>query len=116
MIDMTVTFRNVTGKDKETIEKEDLQRLQKVSDLGNDFLKYYNKNKIHFDKESGELIEGISKLFKDSHSTFTFFKQMNLPPSRLRHERTDAAIEKVRVEAPKLVKQLDDKLRNILNE
>lgn len=116
MLDMTVTFRNVTGKDEETIEKEDFQRLQRVSELGNDFLKYYNKNKIHFDKESGELIEEISKLFKDSHSTFAFFKQMDLPPSRLRHERTSTAIEKVRVEAPKLIKQLDEKLRDIINE
>ena len=116
MLDMTLTFRNITGKDEETVQKEEFDRLKRASDLGNDFLNYYNQNKIYFDRESCELIEEIGKKFKDSHSTLTFFKQMNFEPSRLTYERTNEAIKKVREEAPPLLAQLENRLRDILEE
>lgn len=116
MLDMTVTLRNVTGKDKETIRKEEFERLKKASDLGNDFLNYYNKNKIYFDRESCELIEEIGDKFKKSHSTITFIKQMGFEPSKHISDRISEATKQVREDAPPLIEKLEDKLRDVLEE
>ncbi|MBK6946996.1 MAG: hypothetical protein IPH16_01980 [Haliscomenobacter sp.] len=116
MLDMTVLFRNITGKDEETVQEEELKRLNRVAYLGNDFLNYYNQNKIYFDKESCDLIEKIFRIFMGSHSTFTFLKQMSLGPSNLTFEQTNKAIKMVREEALPLLKQLENKLRDIIKE
>lgn len=116
MLDLTIPFRNVTGKDKETIQKEEIQRLKQVSELGSDFIRYYNKNKIYFDKESCNLIEEIKKLFENSFSTFLFLNQMKLPPSKMTFETVRDISEKVRNEAPKLIEQLEDRLREVIDE
>ncbi len=116
MLDMTVRFRNITGKDEETVFKEEWERLKKASDLGNEFLNYYNKNKIYFDKESCELIEGIGDKFKMSHSTIAFIKQMNFGKSKLGSSRISEAINEVREEAPPLIEKLENKLRDVLEE
>lgn len=116
MLDMTVLFRNITGKDEETVQKEELDRLKRASDLFNDFLNYYNQNKIYFDRESCNLIEEIGRKFWDSHSTFTLLKKMNFVPPRLTYDQTKEAIKKVREEAPPLLAQLENRLRNILEE
>ena len=116
MLDMTVTFRDITGKDKETVRKEEFERLKKASDLGNDFLNYYNKNKIYFDKKSCELIEEIGDKFKKSHSTITFIKQMGFEPSKLISDRILEASKQVRKDIPPLIEELEDRLRDILEE
>ncbi len=38
MLDMTQSFRNITGKDTETVEKEELERVNQSAEKANDFL------------------------------------------------------------------------------
>ena len=115
MQDITMLMRFVTG-DEATVQNEELDRLNKASNLGNDFLDYYNQNKIYFDTESCKLIEEIGAIFKSSHSIHVGLKQFNLGPSQLTSERTTQAAKMVREEAPPLIAQLEDRLRAILDE
>lgn len=49
MLDMTALMRNITGKDDETIQKEELERIGNTGKLGNKFFEFYQKkNKIAF--------------------------------------------------------------------
>lgn len=116
MLDMTVLFRDITGKEPETVEKEELDRLKTASDLGNDFLNFYNENKIFFDEESCKLIAAIGGNFKSSHAILYGLKRMNLEPSSLTIERTNEAIRLVREETPPLKVQLEGRLRSVLEE
>lgn len=46
---MTALMRNITGKDDETIQKEELERIGNTGKLGNKFFEFYQKkNKIAF--------------------------------------------------------------------
>ncbi|MBP6810128.1 MAG: hypothetical protein KA138_01300 [Saprospiraceae bacterium] len=116
MRDITVYFRDITGKDEETVSREELDRINKAANSGEDFLNYYKSNKIYFDSELCKLIEEISAKFTYSHSIIADLKRRNLEPSRLTFERTNQAINLVREEAPPLISQLEERLRAVLEE
>lgn len=116
MWDITVYFRDITGKDEETVNKEELDRINNAANLGKDFLTYYKSNKIYFDGELCKLIEEISGKFTDSHSIIADLKRRNFGPSSLSFERINQAIKLVREEAPPLITQLEDRLRAVLDE
>jgi len=111
MFDMTVLMRNVTGKDDETIQKEELERIGNTGKLGTDFFEFYQKNKIYFNVETCKLIEEIQEGFKQSHSDYSFRHLWGIPPSKMTYEMAKGANEKVREEIPKLLKTLEDEFR-----
>ena len=86
MLDMTALMRNVTGKDNETIQKEEYERIGNTGKLGNDFFEFYQKNKIYFKVETCKLIEEIQEGFKQSHSDYSFRHLWGVPPSKMTYE------------------------------
>lgn len=83
MLEMTVSFRNVTGKDEQTIQKEELEIVNSAAIKGNDFFKFYSTNKIYFGEETCVLIEELQKKFKESHTDYSFRHTFGLPPSEM---------------------------------
>ena len=41
MLDMTALFRNITGKDEQTVQAEELQRVNSAAEKGNEFFKCF---------------------------------------------------------------------------
>ena len=110
MRDITSPIRDITGKNEYIIQKEELRRLKKASDLGNDFQDYYNQNKLCFDTESCRLIEEISRKFRENHSYITSLKEMNIELSKPMEQINKT----IRKEVPQLLEQLENRLRNTL--
>jgi|TARA_R110002050_G_scaffold149218_1_gene275596 hypothetical protein len=111
MLDMTARMRNVTGKDQETIQKEEFERIQKTGELGNDFFNYYQTNKIYFTTNICELIEEIQDGLRQSHSDYSFKYLWGLPHSEMTHDMAIKANEKVKDEIPKLMSKLENEFR-----
>ncbi|WP_298537031.1 hypothetical protein [uncultured Algibacter sp.] len=111
MLDMTARMRNVTGKDQATIQKEELERITKTGELGNDFFNYYQTNKIFFTANICELIEEIQNGLRESHSDYSFKHLWGLPHSEMTHDMAIKANEKVKDEIPKLMSKLENEFR-----
>lgn len=111
MLEMTARMRLVTGKDKETIEKEELERINKTSELGNDFFKFYQLNKIYFATDVCRMIDDIQKELKESYSDYSFRHLWGLPPSEMTYEMAKKANDKVKDEIPKLMENLEFEFR-----
>lgn len=111
MLDMTARIRMVTGKNQETIQKEEFDRINKTGDLGNGFFKFYQINKIYFTTDICKLIEIIQNKLKESHSDYSFKNIWGLPHSEMTHEKAIRANEKVKDEIPKLMENLENEFR-----
>ncbi|WP_417372143.1 hypothetical protein [Gelidibacter japonicus] len=111
MLDMTARMRLVTGKDQETIETEELERINKTGELGNNFFKFYQFNKIYFTSNICELIQEIQDGLKESHSEYSFRHLWGLPPSEMTYEMAKKANDKVKDEIPKLMEKLEYEFR-----
>lgn len=114
MLDMTALFRNVTGKDEETITAEELERAQSTADAGNKFFEFYRNNKIYFNQETCDLIESIQNKLRESHSDYSFKYLYGLPPSDMTYDMAKKANEKVREDIPKLLNTLENDFRECL--
>ena len=114
MLEMTQSFRNITGKDKETVEKEELERVNKSAEKGNDFFKYYSTNKIYFEIETCTLIEELQKQFRESHSDYSFRYTFGMPASQMTYEMAKNAGDRVRDKIPILMKKLENDFRRTL--
>jgi len=114
MLDMTALFRNVTGKDDQTISAEELDRVQVTAEAGNLFFEFYRNNKIYFSQETCELIESIQNQLRETHSDYSFKYLYGLPPSEMTYEMAKKANEKVREDIPKLLTKLENDFRECL--
>lgn len=114
MLEMTVSFRNITGKDEQTVQQEEFERVNQAAQKGNEFFKFYSTNKIYFEKETCQLIEELQKKFKDTHSDYSFRHTFGLPPSEMTYEMAKKAGDRVRDEIPKLMEKLEDDFRKTL--
>lgn len=114
MLNMTISFRNITGKDKQTIEQEELDRVNKSAEKGNDFFKYYSTNKIYFELETCSLIEDLQKQFKESHTDYSFRHTFGMPPSEMTYEMAKKAGDRVRKEIADLMNKLENDFRQTL--
>lgn len=111
MLNLTALMRNVTGKDEETIQKEEFERIQKAAIDGNDFFDFYQKNKIYFKESTCALIEKIQAGMKQSHSDYSFRYLWGVPPSEMTHEMTKKSSEYVRTVFPDLLHTLEVEFR-----
>lgn len=114
MLDMTVSFRNITGKDEKTVQLEELERVNKAAESGNDFFKFYGTNKIYFEKSTCLLIENLQEQFREVHSDYSFRHTFGMPPSEMTYEMAKKASERVRKDIPKLMETLEDDFRKTL--
>ncbi len=114
MLDMTALFRNVTGKDDQTISAEELDKVQVTAEAGNLFFEFYRNNKIYFSQETCELIESIQNQLRETHSDYSFKYVYGLPPSEMTYEMAKKANEKVREDIPKLLTKLENDFRECL--
>ena len=114
MLDMTALFRNVTGKDDQTISAEELDKVQVTVEAGNLFFEFYRNNKIYFSQETCELIESIKNQLRETHSDYSFKYVYGLPPSEMTYEMAKKANEKVREDIPKLLTKLENDFRECL--
>lgn len=114
MLDMTALFRNVTGKDDQTISAEELDKVQVTAEAGNLFFEFYRNNKIYFSQETCELIESIQNQLRETHSDYSFKYLYGLPPSEMTYEMAKKANEKVREDIPKLLTKLENDFRECL--
>lgn len=111
MLDMTARMRNVTGKDEETIDKEELERISKTASLGEDFFNFYQIHKIYFVSNICVLIEEIQTGLRDSHSDYSFRHLWGLPPSEMTYDIAKKANDKVKNEIPELMEKLEHEFR-----
>lgn len=111
MIDMTALFKNITGKDEKNVQEEELDRVDSVAKLANDFFKFYSLNKIYFEKETCALIENLQENFRKTHSDYSFRYTFGLPPSEMTHRMAKEASERVREDIPKIMERLEDDFR-----
>lgn len=111
MLDMTLPFREITGKDKKEVEKEELERVAATTSLGNDFLQFYQKNKIYFDVNICELVDKIQTGLKQSHNDYSFQHFGGVPLSKLTDEMAKNASESVRTDIPLLIEALEHEFR-----
>ena len=111
MLDLTAVFRLTHGKDTETLEKEELERIKETATNGNDFLSFYQKNKIYFNKDTCLIIQEIQEILKKSHSDYSFRHFWGIPPSEMTYKKASDANEKVQVEIPNLLTTLEDDFR-----
>jgi len=72
MLDMTALFRNITGKDEQTVQSEELQRVNSAAEKGNEFFRFYSRNKIYFEVETCSLIQNLQQQFREVHSDYSF--------------------------------------------
>lgn len=114
MLDMTVSFRNITGKDEQTVQQEELERVNKAAEHGNDFFKFYGTNKIYFEKTTCSLIESLQQQFREAHSDYSFRHTFGMPPSEMTYEMAKKSSERVRNDIPKLMETLEDDFRQTL--
>lgn len=114
MLDMTASFRNITGKDEQTVQMEELERVNKAAECGNDFFKFYGTNKIYFEKTTCSLIENLQQQFREVHSDYSFRHTFGMPPSEMTYEMAKKASERVRKDIPKLMETLEDDFRQTL--
>jgi uncharacterized membrane-anchored protein YhcB (DUF1043 family) len=114
MIEMTQSFRNITGKNEDTIQQEELDRVNTSAEKGNDFFKFYLNNKIYFGKDTCSLIEDLQKQFKDSHTDYSFRHTFGLPASEMTYEMAKKASDRVRDDIPKLMEKLENDFRETL--
>jgi hypothetical protein len=114
MLDMTVSFRNITGKDEQTVQKEEFERVNKAAECGNDFFKFYGTNKIYFEKSTCLLIENLQEQFREAHSDYSFRDTFGMPPSEMTYEMAKKSSERVRKVIPKLMETLEDDFRKTL--
>lgn len=111
ILEMTLSFRNVTGKERQQIQKEEFERINDAAEKGNEFFKYYSSNKIYFDKDTCLLVEDVQKNFKEAHSDYSFKHTFGLSPSEMTYEMAKKASERVRTEIPKIMEKLEDEFR-----
>lgn len=111
MLEMTVSFRNITGKDEQIVQQEELERVNSAAEKGNNFFKFYLTNKIYFDKETCKLIEELQKQFRETHSDYSFRYTFGLPPSEMTYDMAKKSSDRVRDEIPKLMEKLEDDFR-----
>ena len=111
MLDMTALMRLITGKDQKTIQTEERDRISKTGDLGNDFFRFYQFNKIYFTSNICELIQQIQDDLKESHSEYSFRYLWGLPHSDMTYEMAKKANAKVKDEIPKLMEKLENEFR-----
>ena len=111
MLDMTALMREVTGKDNETLKKEEFERISNTSNIGNEFFKFYERHKIYFTEETCTLIEEIQSGFKESHTDYSFRHLWGLPPTEMTYEMAKNANTKVKDEIPKLMNKLENEFR-----
>lgn len=114
MLEMTVSFRNITGKDEQTVQQEELDRVNLAAQKGNEFFKFYSTNKIYFEKETCQLIEELQKKFKETHTDYSFRHTFGLPPSEMTYEMAKKSVDRVREEIPKLMEKLENDFRQTL--
>jgi hypothetical protein len=114
MLDMTAMFRNITGKDEQTVQKEELERVNSAAEKGNDFFNFYNYNKIYFEIETCLLIQNLQQQFREVHSDFSFTHTFGLPPSEMTYDMAKKGSERVRTDIPKLLEKLEEDFRKTL--
>lgn len=114
MLEMTVSFRNITGKDEQTVQQEEFDRVNLAAQKGNDFFKFYSTNKIYFEKETCKLIEELQMKFKETHTDYSFRHTFGLPPIEMTYEMAKKSGDRVRDEIPKLMEKLEDDFRQTL--
>jgi len=114
MLDMTALFRNITGKDEQTVKTEELERVNKAAESGNDFFKFYASNKIYFEKETCSLIEHLQQQFREVHSDYSFRHTFGMPPSEMTYDMAKKASERVRHDIPNLMEKLENDFRATL--
>jgi uncharacterized protein YoxC len=114
MLDMTQSFRNITGKDKDTVEKEEFDRVNNSAEKGNNFFKYYSTNKIYFEKDTCSLIEELQGKFKESHTDYSFRHTFGMPASEMTYEMAKKAGDRVRDEIPITMNRLENDFRRTL--
>lgn len=83
----------------------------KTADLGNEFFKFYQFNKIYFTPNICALIQEIQDGLKESHTDYSFRHLWGLPPSEMTYEMAKKANDKVKDEIPKLMGKLEYEFR-----
>lgn len=111
MLDMTALFRNITGKDEQTVQQEELERVNNAAESGTKFFNFYASNKIYFDKETCSLIEDLQNQFRDVHSDYSFRHTFGMPPSEMTYDMAKKTSERVRKDIPNLMEKLEDEFR-----
>lgn len=114
MLDMTALFRNITGKDEQTVQSEELHRVNSAAEKGNDFFKFYSLNKIYFEIETCSLIQNLQQQFREVHSDYSFRHTFGMPPSEMTYDMAKKASERVRTDIPKLLEKLEEDFRKTL--
>lgn len=111
MLEMTQSFRNITGKDEQAVMQDELDRVNTSAEKGNDFFNYYSTNKIYFELETCSLIENLQKQFKESHTDYSFRHTFGIPPSEMTYEMGKKAGDRVRTEIVDLMEKLENDFR-----
>ncbi|MGB1207465.1 MAG: hypothetical protein ACPG5B_17585 [Chitinophagales bacterium] len=106
-------IRETTGKNEKIIDDEEDERLEIARVALNDYGKYYNENKIFFNKETSALIETIANKFRQYYKKIITVNNMS---SLSLSGYLNQQLTEINVETSKLINQLENKFRNILEE
>lgn len=108
------TWKIVTGMSKEEVQQQEFDNTKKAEQSGNEFLTFYQKNKLYFNQETCGLIDEIIKLLKDSHSDFSFKYIFGPLSADLEIERVKRATEQIREKVPEIKAKLEQNFREII--
>ena len=108
------TWKIVTGMSKEEVQQQEFDNTKKAEQSGNEFLTFYQKNKLYFNEETCGLIDEIIKLLKDSHSDFSFKYIFGPLSADIEIERVKRATEQIREKVPEIKLKLEKNFREII--
>ncbi|HLO43780.1 MAG TPA: hypothetical protein VK175_05555 [Leadbetterella sp.] len=114
MIDLTQTLRLVDSSDRNNLRQEELERIKNSTDLGNDYMIYYHKNKLYFNKETRILIENLNEELKNAFWDYTFKERFAINDSAYTNDILKKVSEIIRNKVPILVENLEKSFRRNL--
>ncbi len=114
MRNLTRPFRNISGKDDETIHKEEIERIVKAEQDGAEFFNFYIQNKIYFKPKICELIENLQTQFLNAHFDHSYVHLHGGSSSEMTFEMAKNASDKVKNTIPKLMEKVETDFRETL--
>lgn len=111
MLNMTLAFRFITGKDEKTIDKEEAERVNNAANKGNEFFTHYSQNKIYFDIDTCRLIEDLQFQFHESHNDYSFKYNFGIGSKEMTYDMAKKASDRIRKEIPTLMEKLENDFR-----
>lgn len=110
MLEMTSMLQWVEGDP----EKEEEDRIKVTADAGNDFIDFYDVNRIYFSPTTCVLLENLKTIYIESFNDYTMKKRFGIPTTEFNTEKANTVSERIRKEIPPVLEKLEEDFRKLI--